>query len=78
MKLKTAKNTMYTLLGLFCLFMVMLWLTKLLLFSYLTIGSVVAIGIINIAYWKCPYCGKNIGSMENVHYCRNCGREIEL
>ena len=37
----------------------------------------VVMGIIDLAFWRCTYCGAYLGRAINPQYCHKCGRELE-
>jgi len=37
----------------------------------------VAVAIINIIFWRCPYCGKNLGR-DTGKFCQHCGKELNM
>ena len=78
MKRKTAKAVMWGLLAVFCVFMLLMAWTRLARFGYAAIAAVIVYGIINIAFWRCPNCGRCIGAiwLGKYTHCRYCGEEM--
>ena len=79
MKLKTAKAVMWVLLAIFCVLMLLMAWTRFAPFGYAAIATIIVYGIINIAFWRCPNCGKCIGGiwLGKYNHCRYCGEEIK-
>ena len=80
MKLKTANTIMRVLLSTFCVLMLLLVWTKFALLGYVAIAIIIVYGVINIAFWRCPSCGKCIGGiwLGKYNHCRYCGEEIKM
>ena len=72
MKLKTAKAVMWVLLSIFCVLMLLMAWTRFAPFGYAAIATIIVYGIINIAFWRCPNCGKCIGGiwLGKYNHCR--------
>ena len=80
MKLKTARTVMWGLLATLCVSILLLTWTRFAPFGYAAIAIIIAYGIINIAFWRCPNCGKCIGGiwLGKYNHCRYCGEEIKI
>lgn len=77
-KLPVVRKLVYGLLAVFCVMMLLYGWTKVSLFCGLAIAAVIWVGILNIALWRCPHCGKNLGRMEKQKYCPHCGKELKM
>ena len=33
--------------------------------------------VINIVFWRCPYCGKGLGR-DSGKFCQHCGKELNI
>ena len=75
MDLKKVKLISFVMLGIFALLMLGMILTTGLLFGYLALGTMAVYGIFLIIFWRCPKCGKNLGSLW-VKHCPNCGEKV--
>ena len=80
MKLKTVRTVLLVIFSIFCVLWLFAFLTKFPPFGYAAIATIIAYGIINIVFWRCPNCGKCIGGiwLGKYNHCRYCGEEIKL
>ncbi|MBR5521098.1 MAG: hypothetical protein IKU54_03790 [Oscillospiraceae bacterium] len=39
--------------------------------------TAVVMAMIELAFWRCTYCGAYLGRAFNPQYCHKCGRELE-
>lgn len=44
---------------------------------YPGIAALIAVIIVDIRYWNCPHCGRNIGRFHG-DYCKNCGEKLDI
>ena len=76
MNLKMVKRVGSLLLGIATVLLLVMGITKLAMFGYLTIAIVGIYGILLFAGWKCPKCGKNLGPLW-IKCCPNCGERVD-
>lgn len=75
MDLRKAKKLYYLLLGIFVILMLAMGITSNPVFGYLAIGVMAIYGIFHYFFWRCPRCGKNMGSLW-VKCCPECGEKL--
>ncbi len=51
--------------------------TKQRIFWYVEFGLVMAYGLFNQVFWRCPICGKPFGGIKKFEKCPFCGSEID-
>ncbi len=45
--------------------------------AVICLAAVLAVGVINILYWRCPHCGHHLGRRQLFpRYCSDCGRSL--
>ena len=64
MRFRTVQLPCGALLGVFCLFLLLMYWTKLAFFCYGAVGLVALIGIFVLGFWRCPHCGRQLGALE--------------
>ena len=76
MNLKQVKYLIYAL-GAACMLMILLLgITKSLVFLGLAMAFGVAVVVVNLRLWRCPHCGGNLGR-DVSQYCTHCGKRLE-
>ena len=75
MDLRKAKKLCFLLLGIFVILMLVMGITSNPVFGYLAIGVMAIYGIFHYFFWRCPRCGKNMGSLW-VKCCPECGEKL--
>lgn len=79
MKLGKVKTIAYILIGVLCVLLFAMAITRVAAFGYITSAGIVAIVFFEWKFWRCPYCDKFWGRLDDKgKYCRHCGKEIEM
>lgn len=74
--LKKVKYLIYAL-GAACALMVVLFcIIKSLVFLWLALIFAAAGVAVNLAWWRCPYCGGHLGR-DVSQYCTHCGKKLD-
>ena len=76
MDLKKAKIISIVLLGIFAVLMAAMALATDTAFGYAAIAVMGIYGVFQLLFWRCPYCGKNLGPLW-VKCCPNCGGKLQ-
>lgn len=76
MNLKQVKYLIWAL-AIACIVMIgLLYMTKSMVFFWLML-AVLVIGVaVNLALWRCPYCGQHLGNSVS-QYCTHCGKRLD-
>ena len=79
MKLKIVRAVLWVLISIFSVLILLYIWTDFAPFCYVSIAVIIAYGVINIDFWRCPNCGKCIGGiwLGKYNHCRYCGEEIK-
>lgn len=76
MNLKKVKYLIYALAVAFVLMIILLGVTKSMVFLWLMLAFAVAGIAVSLAWWRCPHCGRHLG--QNVsQYCTYCGEKLD-
>lgn len=76
MKLKKVKYLIYTFAAACVLMIILLDVTKSVVFLWLTLAFA-AVGVaVNLAWWRCPHCGMHLGR-DVSQYCTYCGKKLD-
>ena len=76
MNLKRVKHLIYAL-GAACVLMILLLgITRSEVFLWLAAALAAAIIVVNLALWRCPYCGEHLGR-DVGKYCSRCGKKLD-
>ena len=78
MKLSAVRTLSYTLYALAALLLIVDWYTDIFELTFVALSLCVLVFVINRLFWKCPHCGKNLGRLEKLAHCHNCGKELEM
>ena len=78
MSLKTVRNVMLALAVSIVFFFVLVLLTDVMLFGYLTIALTFIYCIFLAVFWRCPKCHKFLGQLRKIQFCGKCGEKLEL
>ena len=58
------------------LLIIWMGLTKSAVCGYIAIGLLAVFGVITVAFWRCPHCGKSPGHL-TAKFCPHCGGDLE-
>ena len=82
MKRKTARMLNRILIVITFILLLIMGITRIMVFGYAAIGTAVAVGVISKAFCRCPHCGEFIGQMhifkDDEKYCRFCGKDLDI
>lgn len=78
MELKTVQRICYAFIGLISVLLFLLMFVKQVFFGYAAIAVIIVYAVFNIAFWRCPACGKCLGQLGKQSFCRFCGEELDL
>ncbi|WP_434310076.1 hypothetical protein [Hominifimenecus sp. rT4P-3] len=79
MKLRKVKIMIYIMIGIMGILLLAMMVTKILVLGYIVSATLIATAIFERLYWKCPYCGRFLGCLnDRGKYCQHCGKEIEI
>ena len=76
MKLKQVKYLIYALMGGCILMAALFGITNSIVFLWPTLAFAVALIGVNLAWWRCPHCGRHLGR-DDSKYCPGCGRRLD-
>lgn len=74
--LKKVQYLIYALAAACVLMILLLAITKSMVFLWLMLVFAVACIAANLALWRCPYCGGHLGR-DVPKFCSNCGHKLE-
>ena len=77
MKLNTVKVSCYALLAVLCVFGLLFVATQVPAFGFIVFGALILLSVLALAFWRCPHCGKGLGSL-NTKHCPSCGKKIDF
>lgn len=78
MQLKTVRNVLLAIACATTACLVLVFVTRWMLFGYLTIALTVCYIVFLLVFWRCPHCHKFLGMLEKFQTCRRCGKNLEL
>lgn len=78
MRLKTFKLIRYLLWAAAAILVLVLAITRLDLFLWLVAGWALAYAAFELAFWRCPDCGRWLGREKRIAYCPYCGKELDI
>ena len=79
MKLRKVKTITYILIGVACVLLFAMGITRVTAFGYIAGATIIVTAVFERLFWKCPHCGNFLGRLDDKgKYCRHCGKEIEL
>ena len=76
MSLKKVKHLIYALSAACALMIILIGITKSVVFLWLMLVFAVAGIAVNLAWWRCPHCGEHLGR-DVSQYCTHCGKRLE-
>lgn len=76
MNLKKVQYLIYTLAAACVLMIILLGITKSVVFLWLMLVFAVAGIAVSLALWRCPYCGEHLGR-DVSQYCTHCGHMLD-
>ena len=76
MKVRTMRKVFAGLLTLVLVLLLIGWVSETPILSGVAIGILLASGLCFWVFWRCPYCGKNLGTLDARH-CPHCGAKLE-
>lgn len=78
MSLKTVRNVMLVLAIAIVVFLLLVIVTDVILFGYLTISLTFVYCLFLLVFWRCPKCHKFLGQLRKIQFCGKCGEKLEL
>lgn len=76
MKVKTMRRVFLAMLVLVVVLFPLGWMEDMPLISGISMGILLAGGVCFWIFWRCPSCGKNLGTLDAKH-CPHCGAKLE-
>lgn len=77
MKLKQVKYLIWALAIACCVMIILISVTESMVFFWLMMAFLAAGLAVNLALWRCPYCGRYLGR-DVSRYCTYCGKELDI
>ena len=78
MSIKTVRTMLVTIAAAITVCLVLMLLTLIDIFGYLTIALTAVYFIFLFAFWRCPNCHKFLGRMQKYQTCKHCKKTLEL
>ncbi len=76
MKVQTMRKVFLGLMAVVLALLLLGWMGERPILSGVAVGILVASALCFWVFWRCPYCGKNLGTLSARH-CPNCGAKLD-